>query len=79
MAFNSIIARWVSPLILAWERLGGIFTSPPRVVAWGPNRLDLLGLGTYGAMDHKAWDGNAWRPSLLTWSVLEESSLVRRR
>jgi hypothetical protein len=29
-------------------------------VAWGPNRLDLFGLGTDNAMYHKAWNGSAW-------------------
>ena len=33
------------------------------VAAWGPNRLDILGLGTDSAMYHKAWDAAAWFPS----------------
>ena len=40
------------------------------VTAWGNNRLDIFGLGTDGAMYHKAWDGTAWRPSLLDWERL---------
>ena len=32
------------------------------VVAWGPNRLDLFGLGTDDAMYHKAWLGSSWQP-----------------
>ena len=40
------------------------------VAAWGNNRLDIFGLGTDGAMYHKAWDGTAWRPSLLDWERL---------
>ena len=62
-------AAW-RPSLLDWERLGGIFTSPPAVTAWGNNRLDIFGLGTDGAMFHKAWDGTAWRPSLLDWERL---------
>ena len=58
------------PSVLNWERLGGVFTSPPAVTAWGMNRLDVFGLGTDGAMYHKAWDGSAWRPSVLSWERL---------
>ena len=58
------------PSVLDWERLGGVFTSPPAVTAWGNNRLDIFGLGTDGAMYHKAWDGSAWRPSVLDWERL---------
>ncbi|MDP9169446.1 MAG: hypothetical protein M3N54_02405, partial [Acidobacteriota bacterium] len=46
-----------------WEKLGGLFTSPPTVVSWGPNRLDIFSLGADNAMYHKAWDGNAWQPN----------------
>ena len=58
------------PLGLGWERLGGVFTSPPAVTAWGENRLDIFGLGTDGAMLHKAWNGSAWLPSGLGWERL---------
>ncbi len=58
------------PSLLDWERLGGVFSSPPTAVAWGNNRLDIFGLGMDGAMYHKAWDGGAWRPSLLDWERL---------
>jgi hypothetical protein len=58
------------PSGLGWERLGGVFTSPPAVTAWGPNRLDIFGLGTDHAMYHKAWNGSAWRPSGLDWERL---------
>ena len=70
-------AAW-RPSLLDWERLGGVFTSPPAVAAWGQNRLDIFGLGTDGAMYHKAWDGTAWRPSPWTGSVSAASSPVRR-
>jgi hypothetical protein len=43
-----------------WEYQGGAFTSNPAVVAWGPNRLDIFGVGTDKAMDHRAWDGARW-------------------
>jgi hypothetical protein len=32
-----------------WESLGGILTSPPSVVSWGNNRLDVFALGTDSA------------------------------
>ena len=40
------------------------------VTAWGQNRLDLFGIGTDGAMYHKAWNGSAWSPSPLNWERL---------
>jgi len=46
----------------SWEPLGGVFSSPPAVVSWGPNRLDIFGLGTDRQMRHKVWDGIAWKP-----------------
>lgn len=33
-----------------WESLGGILTSPPNVVSWGENRLDVFTLGTDSAV-----------------------------
>ncbi len=44
----------------AWESLGGVCTSPPAVVAWGPNRLDAFVKGTDNALWHKWWNGAAW-------------------
>jgi hypothetical protein len=43
-----------------WESLGGVLTSPPKVVAWGPNRLDAFGRGQDHALWHRWWDGAAW-------------------
>jgi hypothetical protein len=40
------------------------------VVAWGPNRLDIFGLGTDNQMFHKYWDGHAWGPSPTGWEAL---------
>ncbi len=52
---------------------GGNEFAPPiddrfglAVASWGPNRLDLFGVGTNGAMYHKAWNG-IWRPSSSGW------------
>jgi len=43
-----------------WESLGGVLESPPRVVAWGPNRLDIFAVGTDSALWHRWWDGASW-------------------
>jgi hypothetical protein len=42
------------------ESLGGVLTSPPKVVAWGPDRLDVFAVGTDSALWHRWWDGSAW-------------------
>jgi hypothetical protein len=39
-------------------------------VSWGPNRLDIFGLGTDNQMYHKAWTGTAWAPSAGGWEPL---------
>jgi hypothetical protein len=39
-------------------------------VSWGPNRLDIFGVGTNGAMFHKALDAGAWQPSGTDWQSL---------
>jgi len=39
------------------------------VASWGPNRLDIFGLGTDNQMFHKAWNG-AWHPSPTGWEPL---------
>jgi hypothetical protein len=43
-----------------WESLGGIIESPPTVVSWGPDRLDIFALGTDQAVWHRWWDGSNW-------------------
>ena len=43
-----------------WESLGGVLTSPPHVVSWGPNRLDVFVVGTDHALWHRWWDGSTW-------------------
>jgi hypothetical protein len=43
-----------------WEPLGGVFNSPPTVVSWGANRLDIFGLGLDNQMYHKDWNGQQW-------------------
>ena len=36
-----------------WGDLGGVFNSPLAVESWGPNSLDVVGLGTDDALYHK--------------------------
>jgi len=47
-----------------WQNLGGVFNSPPAVVVWSTNRLDIFALGTDDVMYHKSWDGSNWSPSM---------------
>ncbi|MGH7233546.1 MAG: M43 family zinc metalloprotease, partial [Nitrospiraceae bacterium] len=54
----------------SWERLEGMFTSPPVVVTRAPNRLDILGIGRDAAMYQKTWDGSTWLPSPTNWHRL---------
>jgi hypothetical protein len=47
--------------------------SAGSVVSWGPNRLDLFGLGTDNQVYHKSWDakdGAVWRPFAQGWETL---------
>ena len=41
------------PSATGWEALGGVFNSTPAVVSWGPDRLDIFGLGTDNVLYHK--------------------------
>jgi hypothetical protein len=43
-----------------WERRGGILIEAPKAVSWGPNRLDVFGIGTDSALYHLAWNGSSW-------------------
>ena len=49
------------PSVTGYEYLGGICMSPPEVVAWGTDRLDVFVLGTDNAVYHKWWDGDRGR------------------
>ncbi|WP_061249869.1 hypothetical protein [Leptospira alstonii] len=47
----------------AWDPRGGKFSSPPAIVSWGLNRLDVFALDEEtGQMLHQAWDGTTWLP-----------------
>lgn len=43
-----------------WESLGGVLTSKPAAVSWGPNRIDVVARGTDAAVYHRWWDGASW-------------------
>ena len=45
------------PSPTAWEPLGGVFTSPPAVAAWGPTGSTSSASGPTVRCIHKAWDG----------------------
>jgi hypothetical protein len=42
-----------------WESLGGVLTSGPGAVSWGPDRIDVFVSGTDSACWHR-WYENAW-------------------
>jgi hypothetical protein len=61
----------------SWQGLGGGFAkvkfesvAPPAVVSWGPDRLDVFGIGKSLGMWHKAWTGSSWYPSPTDWQSL---------
>ena len=52
--------RW-GPSQTDWESLGGTFNGPPAAVSWGPNRLDIFGLGVDNVVRHNwSQDGTNW-------------------
>ncbi|KAG8419117.1 hypothetical protein J3459_011523 [Metarhizium acridum] len=65
---NAVYHKWQKRRVwLAWnpsqtsyENLGGVIYGDVTAVSWGPNRLDLLSLGTDDAVYHKWWDGSSW-------------------
>ena len=59
-----------------WEWLGGTFNSPPAAVSWGPNRLDIFGVGVDNTMFHKWWDGTNWGPSRTDWVSLGDTQFI---
>ena len=58
----------VGSSVTGYEPMGGKILGRPRVVAWGPNRLDVFVVGTDSALYHKWWDGSAWHPSVTGWA-----------
>ena len=44
-----------------WESRGGLLTSAPVAVSWGPNRLDVFAMGSDNAVWHRAYDGAGWQ------------------
>jgi hypothetical protein len=66
------LGRWENgwhPGPLAWEPLGGLFSSSAAVVSWAPGRLDVFALGKDARVWHKAW-AQRWHPSETGWEAL---------
>jgi hypothetical protein len=40
--------------------LGGTLISPPEVVSWDEDRIDVFAVGTDSALWHRWWDGSSW-------------------
>ena len=53
-----------------YEDMGGTILGQPKVVAWGPNRLDVFVVGTNTALYHKWWNGSAWGPSVTGYQYM---------
>jgi hypothetical protein len=54
-----------------WEDIGGSFAAvTPAVASWGPNRLDVFGVGANFRMAHKSWQGQDWEQPRLVWEDL---------
>jgi len=47
-----------------WAPLSGTiqFQGDPDAVSWGPNRIDLFGVGSDSILYHKAWVAGVWLP-----------------
>lgn len=43
-----------------YENLGGLLSSRPNAVSWGPNRIDVVVRGMDSAVYHKWWNGTSW-------------------
>jgi hypothetical protein len=67
--FDGAGSGW-GPSVTDYEYMGGVCTSPPTAVAWGPDRLDVFVTGTDSALYHKWWDGSAWGPSVTDYEYM---------
>ena len=43
-----------------WNNFGGVLTSDPAAVSWGPGRIDVFARGIDNALWHKWYEGGAW-------------------
>jgi hypothetical protein len=57
---GELLHAWWDGAWHGWERLGGVLTEAPCVVARGPNLLDVYGRGRDDQLYHLAWDGQRW-------------------
>ena len=71
------------PSLTKWEYwVAGSYRS--CAVSWGPNRLDIFGIIEINRppntpLNHKAWDGSRWRPSIKDWESLAAGSQLQRQ
>jgi hypothetical protein len=52
------------------ESLGGVLSSSPAAVSWGPNRIDVFAQGADGGLLHQYWNGSTWGWESLGGGVL---------
>ena len=52
------------PSLTGYERMGGVCSRQPEVVAWGPNRLDVFVVGTDQRSITSGGTARSWGPSL---------------
>ena len=45
-----------------WESLDGVINSPPSVVSWEPDRIDIFARGLDNRLWHRWQDVSGWRP-----------------
>ncbi|KAL6404090.1 carbohydrate-binding protein [Ilyonectria robusta] len=64
---NAVYHKWQNgdgapwgPAETGFENLAGRIYGNVTAVSWGPNRIDIFGLGTDNACWHKSWNGTAW-------------------
>jgi hypothetical protein len=50
--------------------MGGDVLASPAVASQGLRQLDVVAVATDRTVYHKAFDGTAWRPSLLQYNKL---------
>lgn len=55
------------PTYQDWESHGApagtTFATRPSIAAWGPNQLDIFGIGLNGNLYHQSWSGTGWTPT----------------
>jgi len=55
-----------------WSPLGGIASSAPAAVSWGPGRIDVFMRGDYDSLQHIYWSNNVWS----AWNTISGPALM---